>query len=172
MRTYLRVVLWGQFQSPFVRIPIVQFKRVSKHKSATLAHFSRNCQASTELAWISWIDQDEHDARSSLQSLSQQSEDQQRSKTNEEPPSQLCKRPHHYLLSLTDTLSKHPLSSHRVWPQQNTTWVWITWDNQKLPLQWFVLANGSTTNKQESKIPCTDWVFPCAAFGTHLAFYK
>jgi hypothetical protein len=42
MWTCLEVVLWGWFQSPFVRIPTVQFKGVTKQESARAARSSRD----------------------------------------------------------------------------------------------------------------------------------
>ena len=56
-RGYGLVVLWGDFnlfvripaaQFSNARIPTVQFKSVTKHKSATAAQSSRNYQASTK----------------------------------------------------------------------------------------------------------------------------
>jgi hypothetical protein len=59
-KTYLEVVLWGRLQSPFVRIsvvqfsivriPTIQFKSVTKHKTAMAALSNRTPQTSVEWA--------------------------------------------------------------------------------------------------------------------------
>jgi hypothetical protein len=64
----IRISSLGQFQSPFVSIPVVQFsnfkitrvlfKSISKHE-LTVAQSSRNCQASIKSAGVSRSDQNQ-----------------------------------------------------------------------------------------------------------------
>ena len=150
----------------------VQFKRVHKHKSAVLAHSCKTRWASTEFARIGWSHQDELECQDfSAEALSPKWRSM---KKQAKWRSALTARqaPYHSLPVESHTLSKHHMSSHRVLPQQNTTWVCIMWDSQRLPLQRTVLVNGSITNKQELKMLCTDWVIPCTAFGTLPISYK
>ena len=61
MWTCLEIVLWGWFQSSFLRLPAVQFSsvRIPKCKSTAVAWSSRNCQASTKSAQVNKSDQNQ-----------------------------------------------------------------------------------------------------------------
>lgn len=131
------------FQSPFVRIPAVQFRSVTQHKSAMVGS-SRNLQASAELARVSRSGQDQPECQefSAVPLLSWWSEEQWRWETNKELHSQLCKGPVTVcwvplILSPNITCSSmSPASSehHVSLPQQTAMWVCIIW-HPKLSLQ-------------------------------------
>jgi hypothetical protein len=126
----------GWFQFPFVRKPEVQFSSIrvpNLHQQrwpdpTETTRPPPNWHKSAEVMWSSWDDS----RKSSLLSVLQWRYHQRHETTKHwkasyaSIPSQSIESYLYFLL--TSHILPHILS------QQNTTWVYITWHNQKLPL--------------------------------------